>query len=239
MRRTLCIWIPLVIVIMMAIALRCIVLDIYSIPHDTQQPMLMAGDRVLVHKWAYGMHMPWWETGEYRQSKAPRQGDWIAFSTKLETDSLPTQGIGCLMACPGDTVWTGPHYRVSPVRDYSKGCIWPLVVPKNGECVDMTPWNINLYTRTINTYEGTQVSFKADRLLWNGRSYRRFRFHQDYYWVYSGNPSNLHDSRTMGFLPAKAIIGQATSLVYSLDREKPWYKRLRTQRTLCPLGGRP
>lgn len=223
----------------MAIAVRCFVMDIYYIPHDTQRPMLMAGDRVLVHKWAYGMHMPWWEAGEYHNPKAPQQGDWIAFSITLETDSLPTRGIGCLMACPGDTVWTGPHYRVSPVRDYSKGCIWPLVVPKDGEWVDMTPWNINLYTRTINAYEGTQVSVKADRLLWNGRSYRRFRFHQDYYWVYSGNPGNLHDSRTMGFLPADAIIGQATSLIYSLDREKPWYKRLRTHRTLCPLGGRP
>lgn len=223
----------------MAIALRISVLGIYSIPHDTQRPMLMAGDRVLVYKWAYGVHMPWWKQGVHSHRKYPQQGDWVAFSSHLEADSLAIHGIGCLMACPGDTIWMGPHYRVSPARDYSKGCIWPLVVPKDGECVDMTPWNIHLYTRTINAYEGTKVSIQADRLLWNGRSYRRFRFHRDYYWIYSGNPANLHDSRTMGFLPADAIIGQATSLIYSLDTEKPWYRRLRTHRTLCPLGGRP
>ena len=43
----------------------------------------------------------------------------------------------------------------------------------------------------------------------------------------------------MGFLPEEAITGQATTLLYSLDGEKPWYSRMRTDRTFSPLGGKP
>lgn len=239
MKQRIGILLAFVIAISVAVALRCVVFGIYSIPHDTQRPMLMAGDRVLVSKWAYGMRLPWWKEGERKHTKSPQQGDWVGFSVHMPNANTHQNGIGCLMACPGDTVWTGPQFRVSPVRDYSRGCIWPLVVPKKGETMELAPWNISLYARTINLYEGVCVDVKADRLMWNKRSYRRFRFRKNYYWVYSGNPANLQDSRTMGFLPEEAITGQATTLLYSLDGEKPWYCRMRTDRTFSPLGGKP
>ena len=239
MKHRACLLLAFVIAVLVAAAMRCAVYGIYLIPHDAQRPVLLAGDRVLVRKWAYGWRMPWWEEGARKGRKAPRQGDWVAFSIPEPPRSQTQDGIGCLMACPGDTVWTGPQFRVSPVRDYSRGCIWPLVVPRKGESIDLAPWNVALYARTINAHEGTRVSVAADRLLWNGRAYRRFRFRKDYYWVYSGNPRNLQDSRAMGFLPAQAITGQATTLLYSLDPAQPWYRRLRAARTFSPLGGKP
>ena len=239
MKRRACLLTAFVVAILVAVTLRCAVYGIYSIPHDTQRPVLMAGDRVLVRKWAYGWHMPWWKAGRSKERKAPQQGDWVAFALSAAPGSQPQDGIGCLMACPGDTVWTGPQARVSPVRDYSRGCIWPLVVPRKGESIDLAPWNVALYARTINAYEGIRVSVASDRLMWNGRTCRCFRFRQDYYWVYSGNPHNLQDSRTMGFLPAQSITGQATTLLYSLDPAQPWYRRFRAARTFSPLGGQP
>ncbi len=239
MRRRVGILLAFVIAIFVAVTLRCAVYGIFYIPHDTQRPVLMAGDRVLVRKWAYGWRMPWWRAGERKCPRTPRQGDWVAFSTRQSADSLPQQGIGCLMACPGDTVWTGPQFRVSPVRDYSRGCIWPLVVPRKDESITMSPWNVSLYARTINAHEDARVSVEADHLVRNGRACRTFRFHKDYYWLYSGSPHNLQDSRSLGFLPGEAITGQASTLLYSLDPGKPWYSRMRWHRTLSPLGGRP
>ena len=239
MKRNLCILLAFVVAISVAVALRCAVFGIYLIPHDTQRPTLMAGDRVLVRKWAYGVRMPWWKAGKRKCVKAPQQGDWVAFSTSAGTGGQTQNGIGCLMACPGDTVWTGPQYRVSPVRDYAHGCIWPLVVPGKGMTITMSPWNVALYARTISAYEGAKAGVRSDRLLVNGQVTRTYPFHRDYYWIYSGAPGNLHDSRTLGFLPGEAIVGQATTLLYSLDSEQPWYSRLRGHRTLSPLGGRP
>lgn len=218
---------------------RCMAFSILSVPHDTQRPMLRAGDRILVRQWAYGMHLPWWKSGERKHSKLPLQGDWVAFEVQTIPGPQIQKGIGCLMACPGDTIWMGPQYRVSPARDYSRGCIWPLIVPSKGNYIEVAPWNAELYARTINNYEGAKISVEGDRLNWNGRTYRRFRFHKDYYWVYSGNDNNLQDSRSMGFLPQEAIIGQATTLLYSFDPQKPFYRSLRTDRLFKPLGGKP
>lgn len=239
MRRLLCILITFTLAISVAIVLRCIVFGIYFIPHDMQAPVLRAGDRVLVKKWAYGIHLPWQENPLETESRAPEAGDWVAFRTPDSPGCPASEGIGCLMAGPGDTVWVGPHLRVSPVRNYSRGCIWPLVIPRKGDCIKMSPWNVSLYARTIRSHEGAEVAVQADRLTWKGKPYRQFRFHKNYYWIYSGNARNLQDSRTLGFLPREAIVGQATTLLYSLDRMKPWYSRLRTDRLLRPLEGRP
>lgn len=239
MKQRIGILLAFIVAIVVAVALRHAVFGIYLIPHDMQAPVLRAGDRVLVRKRAYysRLHWPW--SADSLQAPAPKAGDWVAFHTQATEGLAAQDGIGCLMAGPGDTVWTGPQFRVSPVRNYARGCIWPLVVPGKGVCVEVTPWNVALYARTINAHEGTHVSVQADRLLWNGRNYRRFRFRNDYYWIYSGHAANLHDSRSLGFLPREAITGQATTLLYSLDPERPWYGCMRTDRLLQPLGGKP
>ena len=106
MKQRIGILLAFVFAISVAVALRCVVFGIYSIPHDTQRPMLMAGDRVLVSKWAYGMRLPWWKEGERKHAKSPQQGDWVGFSVHMPNANTHQNGIGCLMACPGDTVWT-------------------------------------------------------------------------------------------------------------------------------------
>lgn len=229
--------------VLLVAVLRIGVFDILTIPLDGQQPVLMQGDRVLVNKWAYGWRRPfsqWWGYERYAVKKVLR-GDWIAFNRPdVSANALPDSSqlcVGQVLACPGDTIWMGMQGRVSTRRDYSRGCIWPLVVPARGKFVRITPWSADLYALTIKRHEVVeQAEVKNDSLVVDGLKTEYFRFHRDYYWVISGDEANLYDSRTFGFVPFEFVLGKAVSVAYSLDTSKPWYRQWRWKRMFRPVG---
>lgn len=223
--------------------LRIGVFDILTIPQDGEQPVLMQGDRVLVNKWAYGLRRPYCQWTGYERYK-PRKvlkGDWIAMNQPdVQPNALPDTSklcVGHVLACPGDTIWMGMQGRVSMHRDYSRGCIWPLVVPARGKFVRITPWSAHLYALTIKRHEDVETAeIKNDSLLVDGLYSEYFRFHRDYYWVISGDENNFYDSRTFGFVPFEFVLGRVVSVVYSFDQDKPLFHRWRWNRIFRPVG---
>ena len=221
--------------------LRMCAFSVLTIPHDGEAPVLLQGDRVLVRKWAYGLRRPFSRWGgylRYRPRKAVR-GDWMAFNCPaVEAGALPDTSdlcVGCVLACPGDTVWMGTKGHVSNRKDYRQGCIWPVVVPAKGMHVRMTPWTASLYALVIRRHEGLNVSVVHDSISVDSQLIGYFRFQRDYYWVASGNEDNLFDSRTFGFVPAEFVMGRVDAILYSIDSTKPWAQKWRRNRTLSSL----
>ena len=216
-------------------ALRFFVVDMLTIPHDGEAPILIRGDRVWVNRWSYGLRRPLSRWGGYHRyaTRQPQRGDWMVFNNPaVETGALPDTSqlyIGCVLACPGDTIWLGNKGRVSPVCDYPSGCIWPVAIPSAGSYIRITPWNRSLYKRTAERYSNQPGLFKQ-----GGIEY--CRFHRDYFWIVSGNEQNMNDSRTFGLVPMEHVVGKAVSVVYSWDAEQPWYRALRRSRILKPVG---
>ncbi len=216
--------------ILLAVIARLMVFSLITIPDGGQEPYFLQGDRVLVRRCAYNIQIPW--TERQHHVSVPKQGDWVA----LYAPDSARLCVNSVLVCPGDTVWMGQQGRICTFKDYAQGCIWPLVVPAAGMHIQTSPWNQALYALIIERHEAEEVAIQNDTLFVNGQPTTLYRFKQNYYWMFSGNEVCLPDSRTFGFVPEGNILGQVTTLLYSLDSQQPWYRSFRRQRFFKPVG---
>lgn len=126
-----------------------------------------------------------------------------------------TGGSGCFirpLAAPADAE---PH---------------PLIVPGKGKYLRVYPWNMTLLRNTLVMHEGRQAEIKNDTLYVDGKPAMHCYFTKDYYWMGANNAVNLADSRLFGFVPHDHIIGKATLVWFSKERETGWFDGYRWSR---------
>lgn len=90
-----------------------------------------------------------------------------------------------------------------------------LVVPSKGKVVTINPSNINIYKQVILQEQGGNASVADDKLYIGGKEQIAYMFQDDYYWMLSDNTKNAIDSRMLGFIPFKNIIGKVRLIWYS------------------------
>lgn len=221
-----------------AMLLRRCAVSLIKIPGDGERPVFMAGDRVAVNKWAYGLRlspMSWWGYVRWGDSK-PERGEWVAFNNPSEgCDSVCVDQldifVGYCSAVPGDSLWIDGKGRVYSRRPHNTRGYKSVELPRKDAYVAVTQDNIRWYNHIINTHEGLHAAIIADSLCVSGHFVSSYRFTHDYYWMSSANPANLADSRTFGFVPDTYLIGRLTRVLYSVDAQAPWYAPFRLQRT--------
>ena len=94
-----------------------------------------------------------------------------------------------------------------------------LIVPKKGRAVRVYPWNRVLLCNTLVLHEHRNAEIQNDTLYVDGRPVQHCVFTKDYYWVASNNTANVSDSRLFGFVPEDHIIGRASVIWFSRDKE--------------------
>lgn len=95
--------------------------------------------------------------------------------------------------------------------------VFPLIIPAAGQDVQVTPHNIILLYNTLLRHEKKEVAIRQDSLFLNKKHVAKVQFSQDYYWFSTDNSINLNDSRYFGLVPASYLIGQASTVLYSID----------------------
>ncbi|HTM66384.1 MAG TPA: signal peptidase I [Flavipsychrobacter sp.] len=85
----------------------------------------------------------------------------------------------------------------------------PLVIPKKGTTVQLTPENIALYRRVIGVYEGNKLEEQNGQFIINGKPATSYTFKMDYFWMMGDNRHNSLDSRFWGFVPEDHVVGKA------------------------------
>ena len=101
--------------------------------------------------------------------------------------------------------------------DWNEDNFGPIVMPKAGESIALTPKNYPLYKKLIREYEKNDFRKEGDRFYLNGAQVERYTFQQDYYWMMGDNRHKSEDSRFWGFVPADHIVGKPVFIWFSIE----------------------
>ena len=108
---------------------------------------------------------------------------------------------------------------IQPLTEKSEKELKPLIVPGKGKALRVYPWNITLLRNTLVMHEGKQAEIKNDTLYIDGKPTQHCFFTKDYYWMASNNSVNLSDSRLFGFVPQDHLIGKASLVWFSKEKD--------------------
>ena len=110
----------------------------------------------------------------------------------------------------------------------------PIQLPKAGVPIELNTTNIVLYQRVITVYEGNELNIRDGKIFINGEETTTFTPKLGYYWMMGDNRHNSADSRFWGFVPEDHIVGKASFVWLSLDKNKSlfngkirWHKLFR------------
>lgn len=94
----------------------------------------------------------------------------------------------------------------------------PIVIPKEGVTVKISPENIALYERCITAYEHNTLKINDNKIFINGKETDEYTFGMDYYWMMGDNRHNSQDSRYWGYVPVDHIVGKPLFVWFSKDK---------------------
>jgi signal peptidase I len=106
----------------------------------------------------------------------------------------------------------------------------PLWVPKKGTTIQLTTKNLPLYKRIIDVYEENDLAVKNGEIYINGAVAKAYTFKMDYFWMMGDNRNNSADSRYWGFVPEDHVVGKASFVWLSLDKNKSFLSKIRWNR---------
>lgn len=108
---------------------------------------------------------------------------------------------------------------------------YKILIPKKGMKMKMNQNAIGLYKNIIQAEVGKLATFNNNKLQLNGIEQATYTFSNDYFWFLSDNVEESVDSRAVGFISERDIIGKATYIWYSANQAEG----IRWSRMFCKV----
>jgi signal peptidase I len=192
--------------IVLMVIFRSALADWNVVPTGSMQPTIVEGDRILVNKLAYDLRVPLTHLSIYKFAD-PKRGDIVIFDSKAADTRLVKRVIGL----PGDTVEMRDNRLIINGIEarYSSIEYAPDELIATESYVDMT------HRIELARTGGSRLS-----------TFGPVKVPKDRYLVLGDNRDNSADSRVHGFIPRDEIVGNATTVVLSLDYDRHYIPRM-------------
>ena len=213
---------PILILAVIMFSLRSSLADWNDVPSGSMQPTILVGDRIFVNKLAYDLKVPFttWHLAEWSN---PKRGDIVVFYSPHDGTRLVKRVVGL----PGDTVELHNEQLVingTPVN-YA-----PMSDELSGELPKAERLGNEFATEKLSGHEHVVMAIPR---LPAKRTFGPVTVPEGSYFMMGDNRDNSFDSRYFGVVNRKEIVGKATGVVLSFDRDNYWMPRL--QRTFSSL----
>lgn len=223
--------------------LRSFLFEPFQIPSPSMEPTLRIGDFILVKKYAYGVKDPVLQNTLLETGK-PKRGDVVVFKAPEEPN---LDYIKRVIGVSGDrvlyneltrqlTLVYGIDGKVCEENCEVKQFTYSEPVPNDAFKFLVGQNHKGEYLYGPSPLESTETGDVSHQIHWypepisESYRYRAYRSQNNYttewvvpeghYFVMGDNRNNSADSRFWGFVPEKNIVGKATYIWLSLDKQQ-------------------
>lgn len=182
---------------------RSAIADWNAVPTGSMQPTIVEGDRIFVNKMAYDLRVPFTLISMVKLAD-PERGDIIVFDSERAGKRLVKRVIGM----PGD--------RISMHRN---------VLKINDQTLDYAELS-DSDTDYIEDLLGIEHKIRINPRGYNRQaSFPTVVVPEDAYLALGDSRDNSADSRVIGFVPRREIVGRASSVVLSFNYDNYYIPR--------------
>jgi signal peptidase I len=196
--------------------------DWVTVPTGSMNPTILEGDRLLVDKHVFGLRLPW-TLVRFTEGRDPRRGEIVVFDSPVDGTSLVKRCVGL----PGDIVAIDQHGLSINGRyaHYAAGdpalAATLLASARSREPTVLRESRVLPEHDILRMREGLLEDFGPVRVP------------EGMYFMLGDNRDNSHDSRYIGFVPRRNIVGLTSRVALSFNPEN--YYLPRSQRWARPL----
>lgn len=195
----------LIIFIFLMVLFRTSVADWNTVPTGSMKPTILEGDRIWVNKVAYNFNIPFTHIS-LRHIDDPKRGDIIIFDSAVANKRLVKRVIGL----PGDTI----RMVNNMLFINEKSLNYEIITKDQDKLIVQEMFASSTHQIRLNLESVNRTS-----------SFNKITIPENQYLVLGDNRNNSADSRYIGLIPRKEIIGRAKHAVMSLNYDNYYLPR--------------
>jgi signal peptidase I len=208
---------PLLLVVIVLGSFRSAVADWNDVPSGSMKPTILEGDRIFVNKVAYDLKVPF-TTWHLAQWGDPVRGDIVVLWSPVDGKRLVKRVVGI----PGDTI----EVRAGKLLVNGKPAAYEPLTSEQIRSRELEGLEAGLFA--TETVDGRSHPVMADVA---SPAFGPVSVPAASYFLMGDHRDSSFDSRFWGFADRKRIVGRASAVVLSLDRDhhfRPRWKRFFT-----------
>lgn len=198
-----------VLMILIVSSLRSALADWNDVPTGSMKPTIQEGDRVVVNKLAYDLKVPFTTIAVAKWGN-PVRGDIVVLFSPVDGTRL----VKRVVAIPGDTVEMRDNQLFVNGR-----------IAKQSPIAETTTDGSLAYVNDEDLY-GHNHKVMLTPEIPAVRSFGPVTVPEGNYFVLGDNRDNSNDSRFIGFIERRRIVGKAVAVAFSLDRSRYYVPRM-------------